>query len=124
MQREPGDIEDREGEGEGDDSDEEDDDDDDEENDEEAIEEEELDAVHEVIGAAQESLDLIAYPQPTLSVAVRPTFARQTGHHLASAYGAVDVVRSLARFLKPLARDTGVNPTVFLSDLFCHEPRT
>ncbi|KAG8732169.1 hypothetical protein FRC10_001170 [Ceratobasidium sp. 414] len=59
-----------------------------------------------------------AYPRPTLSVAVRPTRPRLTGHDLIGTYGATDLIRSLTRFLKPLARRAGLKPIVLPSDMF------
>ncbi|KAG8686921.1 hypothetical protein FRC08_012267, partial [Ceratobasidium sp. 394] len=99
-----------------------DDDDDKEEDDDEG--EERMD-----VETAEEKPDP-AYPRPTLSVAVRPTHPCLSGHQLISTYGATDLIRSLTRFLKPLAaREAGLKPLVLASDAFdiwhkitlCHE---
>ncbi|KAG8796342.1 hypothetical protein FRC12_000059 [Ceratobasidium sp. 428] len=104
------------GQTEGDDDDDRDDNDDDDVDDDDEDDEEA--GVHEEMEADSDSSDVIAYPRPTLSVAVQPTKARRTGHHLVSTYGTTDLIRSLDRFLKPLARDTGVAPRIFLADTF------
>ncbi|KAG8710720.1 hypothetical protein FRC08_016800 [Ceratobasidium sp. 394] len=93
-----------------DDSEEDDDDNEEEEDDDEGEERVEVET-------AEEKLDP-AYPRPTLSVAVWPTHPRLSGHDLITAYGATALIRSLTRFLKPLARDTGFNPVVLPSDTF------
>jgi hypothetical protein len=59
-----------------------------------------------------------AYPQPTLRMAVHPTARRVAGGHLVSAYGTTDLIQSLTRFLKPFARQGGLQPVVLLSDTF------
>ncbi|KAG8713803.1 hypothetical protein FRC08_012777 [Ceratobasidium sp. 394] len=103
------------------DGDEEDEDHEEDEEDEEGKERVEVET-------AEEKSDP-AYPRPTLSVAVRPTRPRLSGHHLISTYGAIDLISSLTRFLKPLAREAGLKPVVLPSDTFdtwhkitlCHE---
>ncbi|KAG8690080.1 hypothetical protein FRC08_010676, partial [Ceratobasidium sp. 394] len=71
-----------------------------------------------------------AYPQPTLSMAVRPTHPHLSGHQLISTYSATDLIHSLTHFLKPLAAcEAGLKPLVLASDVFdiwhkitlCHE---
>ncbi|KAG8700490.1 hypothetical protein FRC08_004668 [Ceratobasidium sp. 394] len=89
-----------------------DDDDDDDDDDEESIQGDAVEA--ETVEDESE----IAYPRPTLSVAVRPTCPRVAGHHLVSTYGATDLIRLLTRLLKPLARKAGLNGLVLPSDRF------
>ncbi|QRV93061.1 Zn-finger protein [Ceratobasidium sp. AG-Ba] len=115
LKLEPGDVED-----DGSDSDDDDNDVSDGSDDEgeEEIEEDNLETSQEAMEAVHESSGMVTYPRPTLSVAVQATCPRLTGHQLVSAYGAIDLTRSLVRFLKPLARNAGVNPTVFLSNKF------
>ncbi|KAF8596468.1 hypothetical protein BDV93DRAFT_548345 [Ceratobasidium sp. AG-I] len=72
----------------------------------------------EEIGMAEAELGVSAYPRPTFSVAVRPTCPRVTGHNLINVYGAIDLINSLARFLKPLARKAGLKPVVLSSNVF------
>lgn len=103
---EPGDsFEDSEGD--------EDDEEDEEEEEEECLGDEmvDLEVVNDEPGVG-------AYPQPTISVAVKPTCCRLIGHRLISTYGTTDLIRSLTKFLKPIARKAGVQPLVFASDSF------
>ncbi|KAG8769803.1 hypothetical protein FRC12_004732, partial [Ceratobasidium sp. 428] len=113
LKLEAGDIEDDDDKGEDDG-----DDDEDDEGDEEEVEEEGLEAANKEMEVVQEGSGIAAYPRPTLKMAVQPTRPRRTGHHLVSTYGTTDLIRSLDRFLKPLARDAGVNCRIFLSDTF------
>ncbi|QRV93709.1 Zn-finger protein [Ceratobasidium sp. AG-Ba] len=82
------------------------------------------DVVEDALNLINEEIDHVmegvpdSYPRPSLGVAVQPTRRSLTGHHLVSSYGATDLVRSLTRFLKPLARGSGFPTAIFLSDTF------
>ncbi|QRV89201.1 Zn-finger protein [Ceratobasidium sp. AG-Ba] len=93
-------------------------DDEDADEDEDQDQDWESEAVDVVELDASDERSEITYPRPTLTVAMQPTCPRVTGEDLMRNYGATDLIRSLARFLKSVAPLEGFKPLVFPSDRF------